>query len=78
MTINILGISSFYHDSAAALIRNGKIVAAAQEERFTRIKHDASFPKNAISYCLDEGGIGPEQLDFVTFYESLWLNLSDL
>lgn len=67
--INILGISAFYHDSAAALIRDGKIIAAAQEERFTRIKHDPSFPKNAISYCLNEGGIGPEQLDFVTFYE---------
>jgi carbamoyltransferase len=50
--MNILGISAYYHDSAAALVRDGEIVAAAQEERFTRIKHDYAFPKNAIEYCL--------------------------
>lgn len=69
MTINILGISAFYHDSAAALIRDGEIVAAAQEERFTRRKHDPGFPRNAIDYCLNEGGIGPDQLEYAVFYE---------
>jgi carbamoyltransferase len=67
--MNILGISAFYHDSAAALIRDGEIVAAAQEERFTRKKHDYRFPQNAIDYCLAEGGISPAQLDFVAFYD---------
>jgi carbamoyltransferase len=56
--VRILGISAFYHDSAAALIEDGRIVAAAQEERFTRKKHDPRFPVNAIRYCLSEGGIG--------------------
>ncbi len=65
----ILGISAFYHDSAAALVIDGTIVAAAQEERFSRRKHDASFPSRAVAYCLKEGGIAPEQLDFVVFYE---------
>jgi carbamoyltransferase len=69
MTVNILGISAFYHDSAAALIRDGKIVAAVQEERFTRRKADASFPSNAIAYCLSEGKINKSQLDYVVFYE---------
>ncbi|MBO6257380.1 carbamoyltransferase [bacterium] len=68
MTI-ILGISAYYHDSAAAIIKNGEIIAAAQEERFTRIKHDSAFPKNAINYCLKEAQIKPEQLDGVVFYE---------
>src|SRR2546425_1765658 len=67
--INILGISAFYHDSAACLVRDGRIIAAAQEERFTRKKHDASFPKFAIEYCLREGGIGVNEVDFVAFYE---------
>ncbi len=67
--MNILGISAFYHDSAAALIRDGKIVAAAQEERFSRKKHDERFPVNAVRYCLREGGVGPEQLDAVAFYD---------
>ena len=66
----ILGISSFYHDSAACLVRDGEIIAAAQEERFTRIKHDAAFPKSAIAYCLKAAGITAEQLDAVVFYES--------
>jgi len=56
----ILGISAFYHDSAAALVRDGEILAAAQEERFTRIKHDHNFPQHAVDYCLGEAGIGPE------------------
>ena len=65
----ILGISAFYHDSAACLIHQGKIIAAAQEERFTRIKHDPSFPKNAIAYCISEAGIYPNEIDRVVFYE---------
>ena len=67
--MNILGISAYYHDSAAALIRDGEIVSAAQEERFTRKKHDSSFPINAIEYCLNEGKISVEQLNYVVFYE---------
>jgi len=69
MAINILGISAFYHDSAAALVQDGEILAAAQEERFTRRKHDPRFPVNAIKYCLEEGGIDAAQLDYVVFYE---------
>src|SRR5207302_468286 len=65
----ILGLSAFYHDSAAALIVDGKIVAAAQEERFTRKKHDAVFPALAIDYCLREGGIKAEDLNYVAFYD---------
>src|SRR5258705_3362032 len=66
---NILGISAFYHDSAACLVQNGEIVAAAQEERFTRKKHDASFPKHAIDYCLRAAQLDPNQVDYVCFYE---------
>lgn len=65
----ILGISAYYHDSAAALLHDGRIVAAAQEERFTRIKHDAGFPIHAIRYCLAEAGLSAEALDAVAFYE---------
>jgi len=65
----ILGISAFYHDSAAALVVDGDIVAAAQEERFTRKKHDPGFPAHAIAYCLAEGGLPPEALDYVVFYD---------
>jgi carbamoyltransferase len=65
----ILGLSAFFHDSAAAVVVDGAIVAAAQEERFTRLKHDASFPANAIQYCLEEAGIAPDELDYVGFYE---------
>ncbi|MFH0909893.1 MAG: carbamoyltransferase N-terminal domain-containing protein, partial [Planctomycetota bacterium] len=65
----ILGISAFYHDSAAALVRDGEIIAAAQEERFTRVKHDFNFPSHAVAYCLEEEGITPEQLDAVVFYD---------
>lgn len=74
----ILGISAFYHDAAAALVVDGEIVAAAQEERFTRRKHDPSFPANAIRYCLDEVGLAPEQLDYVGFYEKPLLKLERL
>jgi carbamoyltransferase len=65
----ILGISAYYHDSAACLVEDGRIIAAAQEERFTRKKHDASFPSHAVNYCLREAGIVPRQLDLVGFYE---------
>lgn len=65
----ILGVSAFYHDSAAALVVDGRIVAAAQEERFSRKKHDFRFPKHAIDYCLSEAGIAPEQIDHVAFYD---------
>ncbi|MGO9642544.1 MAG: carbamoyltransferase [Candidatus Acidiferrales bacterium] len=67
--MNILGISCYYHDAAAALLRDGELVAAAEEERFTRIKHDFDFPKNAIQYCLAAGGIRGEDLDYVVFFE---------
>jgi len=66
---NILGVSAYYHDAAAALLRDGEIVAAAQEERFTRKKHDASFPRHAIEYCLEEGRIGIGDIDSVVFYD---------
>jgi carbamoyltransferase len=65
----ILGISAFYHDSAAAVVIDGAVVAAAQEERFTRRKHDATFPAHAVAYCLRAAGLKPEQLDFVAFYD---------
>lgn len=67
--MDILGISCFYHDSAACLIREGEILAAAQEERFSRKKHDPRFPSNAIAYCLEEGGITVQDLDVVVFYD---------
>ena len=67
--MNILGISAFYHDSAAAIVGDGRIVAAAQEERFSRKKHDARFPKAAVSYCLDEAGVTMKELDYVVFYD---------
>jgi carbamoyltransferase len=71
--VNILGLSAFYHDSAACLVRDGEIIAAAQEERFTRKKHDASFPKHAAMYCLREGGINVSELEYVAFYEKPFL-----
>jgi carbamoyltransferase len=76
--MRILGISAFYHDSAAALIRDGEIVAAAQEERFTRKKHDAHFPRNAVAYCLAQEGITLEQLDFVVFYDKPFVKFERL
>ncbi|MEC7611080.1 MAG: carbamoyltransferase N-terminal domain-containing protein, partial [Pseudomonadota bacterium] len=67
--MNVLGLSAYYHDSAATLLVDGRIVAAAQEERFTRKKHDAAFPANAIAYCLDEAGLSLDEIDYVTFYD---------
>ena len=78
MPTRILGISAYYHDSAAALVVDGEIVAAAQEERFTRIKHDHEFPRHAVEYCLREGGITPEQLDYVVFYDKPLLKFDRL
>ena len=69
MTTNILGISAYYHDSAAALVRDGRIISAAQEERFSRKKHDAGFPAHAIRYCLSEAGLSVEDVDYVVFYD---------
>ena len=78
MSLNILGISAFYHDSAACLVVDGNIVAAAQEERFTRVKHDYNFPIHAVRYCLAEAGITPEQLDYVVFYDKPLLKFDRL
>jgi carbamoyltransferase len=74
----ILGISAFYHDSAACLVRDGEIIAAAQEERFTRLKHDHNFPVHAARYCLTEAGITSEQIDFVGFYDKPLLKFDRL
>lgn len=74
----ILGISAFYHDSAAALVVDGRVVAAAQEERFTRIKHDPAFPTRAVEYCLGEAGLKAEQLDYVAFYDKPLLKFERL
>jgi len=76
--MRILGLSAFYHDSAAALLVDGRIVAAAQEERFTRKKHDAGFPEHAIAYCLDEAGIALDDVDHVVFYEKPFLKFERL
>jgi carbamoyltransferase len=74
----ILGISAFYHDSAAAIVVDGKIVAAAQEERFTRKKHDPGFPRHAVAYCLQEAGVRPDQLSFIGFYDKPMLKFERL
>ncbi len=71
--MKILGISAYYHDSAAALVEDGRIVAAAQEERFSRKKHDAGFPLNAVTYCLREGGVRLAHIDCVVFYDKPWI-----
>jgi len=77
--VNILGLSAFYHDSAACLVQDGRIVAAAQEERFSRKKHDAGFPRHAIDYCLREGGLARgAELDLVAFYEKPFLKFDRL
>jgi carbamoyltransferase len=76
--MRVLGISAYYHDSAAALLEDGRIIAAAQEERFTRKKHDARFPKNAIGYCLAERGIGLADVDHVAFYDKPFLKFERL
>jgi len=76
--VRILGLSAFYHDSAAALVENGRIVAAAQEERFTRKKHDARFPRHAVEYCLEAAKISPTQIDHVAFYDKPFLKFERL
>jgi carbamoyltransferase len=76
--MRIIGISAYYHDSAAALIQDGRIIAAAQEERFTRKKHDQRFPANALRYCLEEGGLKPEEVDHVAFYDKPFLKFERL
>ena len=76
--MRIVGISAFYHDSAAALVVDGEIVAAAQEERFTRKKHDSRFPRHALAYCLSEAGIGLDQVDLVAFYDKPLLKFERL
>jgi carbamoyltransferase len=74
----ILGISAYYHDSAACLIKDEDIIACAQEERFTRVKHDKNFPANAAQYCLNEAKISANQLDYVVFYEKPFLKFERL
>lgn len=76
--MRILGVSAFYHDSAAALIEDGRVIAAAQEERFTRKKHDSDFPENAITYCLEEAGIPLGDVDYVAFYDKPFLKFERL
>jgi carbamoyltransferase len=76
--MRVLGISAFYHDSAAALVDDGRIIAAAQEERFSRRKHDPSFPQNAIAYCLEEGKVRLDELDYVAFYDKPFLKFERL
>src|SRR6202167_1442389 len=76
--MRILGISAYYHDSAAALVRGGEIVAAAQEERFSRKKHDAGFPASAVQYCLAEEDISLDQVDYIVFYDKPFLKFERL
>ena len=76
--MNILGISAYYHDAAACLVIDGKIIAAAQEERFTRVKHDSSFPNHAITYCLKEAGVCAKDLDHIVFYDKPFLKFERL
>ena len=76
--MRILGVSAYYHDSAAALVVDGRVVAAAQEERFTRRRHDAGFPAHAIRFCLDQAGLAPQAVDYVTFYEKPFLKFERL
>ena len=75
---SILGISAFYHDSAAALLIDGEIIGAVQEERFTRKKHDAQFPINSIEYLLNESNLSIENIDYVVFYEKPFLKFERL
>ena len=74
--MNILGLSCYYHDSAAALLVDGKLVAAADEERFSRIKHDNRFPVHAVDFCLNRAGIKSYDLDYVAFYEKPLLKVA--
>src|SRR5262245_28314721 len=78
MAMIVLGISAYYHDSSAALIRDGEILAAAQEERFTRKKHDSAFPTNAVRACLAQAGVGAEDVDQVAFYDKPFLKFERL
>src|SRR5919204_2199605 len=78
MGINILCISCFFHDAAAALLRDGELLAAAEEERFTRIKHDFEFPQRAIDFCLRRAGIRGEELDYVVFFEKPFVKFERL
>ena len=76
--MNILGVSALYHDSAACLVRDGEIIAAAQEERFTRKKGDAGIPHQAIAYCLEAGELGPNDIEVVAFYDKPLTKLTRL
>src|SRR3569832_234478 len=76
--VRILGLSAFYHDSAAALIEDGEIIAAAQEERFCRKKHYAGFPAEAVRYCLAQAGVGPAEIDHIAFYDKPLLKFQPL
>ena len=76
--MRVLGISAFYHDAAAALVDEGRIIAAAQEERFTRKRHDAEFPAQAIAYCLEKAGYAIEDLDHLVFYDKPFLKFERL
>ena len=78
MSTRILGLSAYYHDSAACLVVDGEIVAAAQEERFTRIKHDAGFPSHAVGYCLKQAGLSIDEIDLIGFYEKPLVKFSRL
>ena len=76
--MRVVGISAFYHDAAAALVCDGEIVAAAQEERFTRKKHDSRFPRHALEYCLSEAKVSLDQVDLVAFYDKPFLKFERL
>jgi carbamoyltransferase len=76
--MRVLGISAFYHDSAAALIEDGRILSAAQEERFTRRKHDARFPRLAIEFCLEQSGLSLSEVDYIAFYDKPFLKFERL
>src|SRR4051812_226258 len=76
--MRILGLSAFYHDSAACLVRDGEIVAAAQEERFTRRKHDPRFPRHAVAYCLSADSVRLDEVDYVVFYDKPFLKFDRL
>lgn len=78
LQMNILGISAYYHDSAACIVRDGNIIAAAQEERFTRKRHDPSFPQHAIEYCLSAAEIDLDKLDYIAFYDKPWIKFERL
>ncbi|MCP5114621.1 MAG: carbamoyltransferase, partial [bacterium] len=76
MTTHVIGLSAFYHESACCLLRDGELVAAASEERFTRVKHDPRLPVSAFRFCLEAGGLGITDVDAVAFYESPGAKLS--